>query len=236
MAADLYLSFLPSVQDLPASEHVAVQRTLADRYLLPSILWTRAGYEASGFYSSWRSPLAKEDVETSHCTDCSDCTLISQMLIMLGSICRFLVKDYQPDTKQYKWYYITICSIWFQKRTANTAATQIHLCFGLPHRMRLSIAARFQESYTTGDSVCSFEEYLLIISAVVEFYDDIVWKFRTPVRDFEKAGHRPSINTLLLANWIFNLSRRETKTYCSQEDTGLIKVLLGKVILGISRP
>lgn len=141
--------------------------------------------------------------------------VVSSVLNTLGSICRFLIKDYQPDQGRYEWRYITLCSVWFQKRKTDTTATRIHLCFGLPPKMRSSVTVQFKGAYDAQASLCPFEGHSILIGAIIELYDHIVWGFRKPVRGFEKVSQRISgrVCHVLIGDVIFPGKRHEHKFY-----------------------
>lgn len=172
---------------MPTSYTASFQKFLSHRYPLPDFFWKRAAYEANGFHCGWNSAMPKDEADSSYCRSTISYHDLWKRLKESGSMSRFLIKAYQPDQKHSQWHYISLCSMWLRKPSSDIS-TQVFFCFGIPQHMRVSITKHFQSAGSDVLQGCPYTGYAGIMEAIVEEYDEVLWRFRKPLRHFEKVG------------------------------------------------
>ena len=127
----------------------------------------------------------------------------------IGSFFRFLIKQVEIVVKQgpmrsmtgtnirsggesveYSWEFLGLYSIWTttdDPRIEDPIYTQILLCFDLNAQMRDASIEYFQRSNNESIANDPFGVHATFLEPLVLEYDDALWGFRTPVRNYEKV-------------------------------------------------
>ena len=87
----------------------------------------------------------------------------------------------------YNWQYLAFHSLWFAPKASGVPATQILFCFDVSSKMKKFILDGFQASATDSIKGCPFAVYDTLMETVITYYDQALWAFRKPIRDYEKV-------------------------------------------------